>query len=88
MKKKKKKVLSFLYREVMKDNLAVKIWIYHLLLFVELDLEIIPEYHTSDDNLKLISEKNLKKSLKFVIKIINEIQNNKIFIKIKTANPS
>ena len=45
------------------------------------------EYHTSDDNLKLISEKNLKKSLKFVIKIINEIQNNKIFIKNKNCEP-
>ena len=39
------------------------------------------EYHTSDDNLKIINEKNLKKSLNMILKIIQEIQNNKIFIK-------
>jgi aminopeptidase-like protein len=38
-------------------------------------------YHTSLDNLTYISEKNLKYSLKMVLKIINEIQNNRIFIK-------
>lgn len=39
------------------------------------------EYHTSLDNLEYISEKNLQYSLKIIIKIINEIQNNRIFIK-------
>ena len=46
-----------------------------------------PEYHSSDDNLNIINEKNLKKSLKFVLKIINEIQKNKIYIKIKNCEP-
>ena len=71
----------------MKDNLAVKIWILPFVTVCRTRFGDYSEYHTSDDNLKLISEKNLKKSLKFVIKIINEIQNNKIFIKNKNCEP-
>lgn len=40
-----------------------------------------PEYHTSDDNLKILSNKNLLQSLKFVLDIIKEIQSNKQFRK-------
>ena len=40
-----------------------------------------PEYHTSDDNLKIISNKNLLQSLKFIIDIIKEIQTNRQFRK-------
>ena len=40
-----------------------------------------PEYHTSDDNLKIISNKNLLQSLKFIIDIIKEIQSNRQFRK-------
>ena len=36
------------------------------------------EYHTSDDNLNLINDRNLNKSLKLILSIIHEIQ-NKIF---------
>ena len=39
------------------------------------------EYHTSDDNLNFISEKNLVNSLKCILEIIKEIQNNQIFVK-------
>ena len=39
------------------------------------------EYHTSLDNLKFINEKNLQLSLKAIISIINEIQQNRIFTK-------
>ena len=39
------------------------------------------EYHTSDDNLKFINEKNLRKSLVQILLIINEIQKNKIYVK-------
>jgi len=39
------------------------------------------EYHTSEDNLNVISESNLKKTLKQMLLINNEIQKNKIFEK-------
>jgi len=39
------------------------------------------EYHTSDDNLSIINNKNLSESVKNIFKIIKEIQKNKIFIK-------
>jgi len=45
------------------------------------------EYHTSHDNLKIISEKNLKSSLKQISLIVKEIQNNKIFIKNLNCEP-
>ena len=39
------------------------------------------QYHSSDDNLKLISENNLKNTLRKMLLIIEEIQKNKIFYK-------
>lgn len=39
------------------------------------------EYHTSNDNLDLISEKNLKETLKQTNLIIDDIQKNKIYVK-------
>ena len=39
------------------------------------------EYHTSNDNLDLISEKNLKETLKQTKLIIDDIQKNKIYVK-------
>jgi len=45
------------------------------------------EYHTSDDNLSLISEKNLLNSLKCILEIINEIQKNQIFTKNMYCEP-
>ena len=45
------------------------------------------EYHTSDDNLNLISEKSLIDSLKCVLEIINEVQKNQIFIKNMYCEP-
>lgn len=39
------------------------------------------EYHTSDDNLSILSYKELLNSAKFITKIINEINHNNIFIK-------
>ena len=45
------------------------------------------EYHTSDDNLKFINEKNLRKSLVQILSIINEIQKNKIYVKQLNCEP-
>ena len=45
------------------------------------------EYHTSDDNLNLISGKNLFDSLKCILEIVNEIQNNNIYIKNTICEP-
>ena len=45
------------------------------------------EYHSSEDNLNFISEKNLKGSLKKILSIINEIQSNKIYIKTFNCEP-
>ena len=45
------------------------------------------QYHSSDDNLKLISENNLKNTLRKMISIIEEIQKNKIFFKTVNCEP-
>ena len=45
------------------------------------------EYHTSNDNLKIISETSLKSSLKQILLIIKEIQDNKIFVKNFNCEP-
>ena len=45
------------------------------------------EYHTSDDNLNLINDRNLNKSLKLILSIIHEIQKNKIFEKTINCEP-
>jgi aminopeptidase-like protein len=45
------------------------------------------EYHTSDDNLSFISEKNLQDSLKCVLELVEEVQKNKIFIKNTICEP-
>lgn len=45
------------------------------------------QYHTSEDNLNILSEKNLKKSLKKIITLINEIQENEIFVKKINCEP-
>ena len=44
------------------------------------------QYHSSDDNLKLISENNLK-ILRKMLSIIEEIQKNKIFYKTVNCEP-
>ena len=45
------------------------------------------QYHTSEDNLDFISEKNLKKSLNKIISLINEIQKNDIYVKKINCEP-
>tara|TARA_B100000886_G_scaffold90816_1_gene59940 strand:+ start:28545 stop:29828 length:1284 start_codon:yes stop_codon:yes gene_type:complete len=45
------------------------------------------QYHSSDDNLKLISENNLKNTLRKMLLIIEEIQKNKIFYKTFNCEP-
>lgn len=45
------------------------------------------EYHTSDDNLSIISEKNLKKTSELILKIIYEAEKNEIYIKNKICEP-
>lgn len=45
------------------------------------------EYHTSNDNLKIINEKNLNLTLKYIFNIIYEIQKNKIYIKRENCEP-
>ena len=45
------------------------------------------EYHTSDDNLKIISENNLRATLKQILLMIQEIQKNNIFVKNINCEP-
>ena len=45
------------------------------------------QYHSSDDNLKLISENNLKDTLRKMLLIIEEIQKNNIFYKTVNCEP-
>jgi len=49
--------------------------------------EDFPEYHTSLDNLDILSIKNLKQGINKILKIINEIQNNKIYVKTTYCEP-
>ena len=86
-KEKNKKILSFLYRGSNERQFGCQNLSLPFVTVCRTRFGDYPEYHTSHDNLKLISEKNLKKSLKFVVKIIDEIQNNKIFIKKKNCEP-
>ncbi len=45
------------------------------------------EYHTSDDNLKILNYKTIQKVSYFLIKIIKEINNNEIYIKNTYCEP-
>ena len=45
------------------------------------------QYHTSADNLKILSEKNLRESTILIRDIIYEIQKNRIFLKSTTCEP-
>ena len=45
------------------------------------------EYHSSEDNLQFISEKNLQISLRQIVLIIDEIQKNFIFVKNTKCEP-
>lgn len=45
------------------------------------------QYHSSNDNLKIINETNLKDSLKKIVSIVEEIQQNKIFCKTVNCEP-
>ncbi len=44
-------------------------------------------YHTSKDDLKIVSEKKLRDTLKFIVKVIDEIEKNKIYVKNTTCEP-
>jgi len=46
-----------------------------------------PEYHTSKDNLNLINEKNLMESSFLIKKIVDEIQQNSVYIKQTICEP-
>ena len=46
-----------------------------------------PEYHTSGDNLDLISPKSLDESINFFIKLIREFENNRIPVAEKIGEP-
>jgi aminopeptidase-like protein len=45
------------------------------------------QYHTSADNLEILTEKNLRESAFLIKEIVNEIQKNKIFLKQTTCEP-
>ena len=45
------------------------------------------EYHTSRDNLKIISENSLRKSSILMMDIVNEIQKNSVYVKNKLCEP-
>ncbi len=86
-KESKKKILNFLYRGSNERQFGCQNLNLPFITICRTRFGDYPEYHSSDDNLNIINEKNLKKSLKFVLKIINEIQKNKIYIKIKNCEP-
>ena len=85
--RKKFKKLSFLYRVSNERQFGCQ----------NLDLPFVAisrtrpgdykEYHTSDDNLNIISGNNLFDSMKCVLEIINEIQKNNIYIKKTICEP-
>ena len=88
MKKRKKfKQLSFLYRGSNERQFGCQNLNLPYVTICRGKLGGYKEYHTSDDNLNLISGKNLFDSLKCILEIVNEIQNNNIYIKKVICEP-
>ena len=88
MKKRKKfEQLSFLYRGSNERQFGCQNLNLPYVTICRSRFGDYKEYHTSDDNLNLISGKNLFDSFKCILEIINEIQNNNIYIKKVICEP-
>ena len=88
MKKRKKfKQLSFLYRGSNERQFGCQNLNLPYVTICRSRFGDYKEYHTSDDNLNLISGKNLFDSFKCILEIVNEIQNNNIYIKKVICEP-
>ncbi len=88
MKKRKKfKNLSFLYRGSNERQFGCQNLSLPFVTICRSRFGDYKEYHTSDDNLNLINGNNLFDSLKCVLEIVNEIQNNSIYIKKTICEP-
>lgn len=83
----KKKILSFLYRGSNERQFGCQNLNLPFVTVCRTRFGDYPQYHTSDDNLNFINEKNLSKSLNFIEKVILEIQKNKIYIKKINCEP-
>ena len=87
IKTKKLKVLSFLKRGSNERQFGCQNLKFPFVTICRTRFEDFKEYHTSDDNLKIINEFNLKKTLKQILLIIKEVQKNKIFEKNMKCEP-
>ena len=86
-KRKKFKKLSFLYRGSNERQFGCQNLNLPFVTFCRSRFGDYKEYHTSDDNLNLINGNSLFDSLKCVLEIVNEIQNNNIYIKKTICEP-
>ena len=86
-KRKKFKNLSFLYRGSNERQFGCQNLNLPFVTICRSRFGDYKEYHTSDDNLNLINGNNLFDSLKCVLEIVNEIQNNNIYIKKTICEP-
>ena len=86
-KTKNYKVLSFLKRGSNERQFGCQNLNLPFVTICRSRFEDFKEYHTSDDNLSLINEQNLKKTLKLLISMIKEIQQNTIFEKTLKCEP-
>jgi aminopeptidase-like protein len=81
------KILSFLKRGSNERQFGCQNLNFPFVTICRTRFEDYKEYHTSDDNLGIISETNLKKTLKQILLMIQEIQKNKIFEKTMKCEP-
>jgi aminopeptidase-like protein len=87
IKTKKLKVLSFLKRGSNERQFGCQNLKFPFVTICRTRFGDFKEYHTSDDNLGIISEANLRKTLKQILLIIKEIQKNKVFEKTMKCEP-
>tara|TARA_B100001250_G_scaffold241159_1_gene207227 strand:+ start:5157 stop:6410 length:1254 start_codon:yes stop_codon:yes gene_type:complete len=86
-KKKKFKNVSFLKRGSNERQFGCQNLNFPFVTICRTRFGDFSEYHTSDDNLKIISESNLRETLKQMLKMIEEIQKNKIYTKNLNCEP-
>lgn len=85
--RRKLRLLSFLERGSNERQFGCQKLNLPFLTFCRMKFGEYPEYHTSDDNLKIINNKTLMGSMNFIKDIINEIQKNSIYIKNNYCEP-
>jgi aminopeptidase-like protein len=85
--RKKFKKLSFLYRGSNERQFGCQNLNLPFVTICRTRFGDYKEYHTSDDNLSVISGNSLFDSMKCVLEIVNEIQKNNIYIKKTICEP-